>query len=214
VYHDINQFCVTDMSNFYLDIIKDRLYTSKVDSLERRSAQTAMYIILNTLVKLLAPMICYTAEEIWKYMPHIKEEQVESVMLSTLPQSKEEYESAEIAEKWNHIIELKELVAKELELARSNKTIGHSLNAKVTLFANDKEYKFLQENKNLLMAVFIISDLQIEENARKEEKKIGIKVENAEGEKCERCWKYSTSVGENKQHPTLCHRCNQTISNS
>ena len=212
VYHDINQFCVTDMSNFYLDIIKDRLYTSKKDSIERRSAQTAMYIILDALVKLLAPMICYTAEEIWKYMPHVKEEQVESVMLSNWPEANETYDNEELAQKWDKILELKTMVAKELELARNNKIIGHSLNAKVTLYANEKEYEFLKENQELLMTVFIVSDLHIEENARKDEKKIGVKVEVAEGEKCERCWKYSTTVGENKEHPTICHKCCEAIS--
>lgn len=213
VYHDINEFCVIDMSNFYLDIIKDRLYTSKKDSMQRRSAQTAMYIILNTLVKLLAPMICYTAEEIWKYMKHTKEEQVESVMLSLLPEPKGEYENKELEEKWNHILKLKEQISKELEIARTSKIIGHSLNAKVTLFVNEKEYEFLKENQELLKTVFIISNLQIEENARKDENKVGVKVEVAEGEKCERCWKYDTTVGENQEHPTICHKCSEEISN-
>ncbi len=213
VYHDINQFCVIDMSNFYLDIIKDRLYTSEKDSTQRKSAQTAMYIILNTLVKLLAPMICYTAEEIWKYMKHCKEEQVESVMLSTFPKLEEKYENIQIEEKWNHILELKEQVSKELEVARANKTIGHSLNAKVTLFANEEEYNFLVENQELLMSVLIVSDLQIQKNERKDENKIGVKVEVAQGEKCERCWKYDTTVGEDKAHPTLCHKCSSVISN-
>ena len=213
VYHDINEFCVIDMSNFYLDIIKDRLYTSKKDSMQRRSAQTAMYIILNTLVKLLAPMICYTAEEIWKYMKHTKEEQVESVMLSLLPEPKGEYENKELEEKWNHILKLKEQISKELEIARTSKIIGHSLNAKVTLFVNEKEYEFLKENQELLKTVFIISNLQIEENARKDENKVGVKVEVAEGEKCERCWKYDTTVGENQEHPTFCHKCSEEISN-
>ena len=211
VYHDVNQFCVTDMSNFYLDIIKDRLYTSKKDSTERRSAQTAMYIILNALVKIVAPMICFTAEEIWKYMPHTKNEQVESVMLSDWPEVVAEYDNEELEQKWNHILELKELVAKELEVARAEKVIGHSLNAKVTLFANKKEYEFLKENKELLTTVFIVSALDIKENERKDDVKIGVKVEVAEGQKCERCWKYSTEVGENKEHPTLCHRCAEAI---
>ena len=212
VYHDINQFCVTDMSNFYLDIIKDRLYTSKKNAIERRSAQTAMYIILDALVKMVAPMICFTAEEIWKYMPHTKNEQVESVMLSDWPEVVAEYDNKELEEKWNHILELKELVAKELEVARAQKVIGHSLNAKVTLFANEDEYKFLEENKELLTTIFIVSALEIKENERKDENKIGVKVEVAEGEKCERCWKYSTEVGENHEHPTLCHRCAEAIS--
>lgn len=212
VYHDINQFCVSDMSNFYLDIIKDRLYTSKKDSLERKSAQTAMYTILNALVKLLAPMICYTVEEIWKHMPHTKQEQVESVMLSNWPEVKPEYENKQLEEKWNHILSLKEQVSKELELARANKTIGHSLNAKVTIYANEREYTFLKENKELLMTVFIISNLQIEKENTAD--KIRVTVENAEGAKCERCWKYDTTVGESKTHPTLCHKCNEVISNS
>ena len=212
VYHDINQFCVSDMSNFYLDIIKDRLYTSKSDSTERRSAQTAMYIILNSLVKMLAPIVCYTAEEIWKYMPHTKNEQVESVMLSDWPSVNSEYDNEELEQKWNDILKLKELVAKELELARAQKVIGHSLNAKVTLFANEKEYQFLNDNKELLTTVFIVSNLEIRENERKDEEKIGVKVEVAEGEKCERCWKYSTEVGESSNHPTLCKRCVEAIS--
>ena len=211
VYRDINQFCVTDMSNFYLDIIKDRLYTSKNDAIERRSAQTAMYIILDALVKMVAPMICFTAEEIWKYMPHTKNEQVESVMLSDWPEAVSEYDNNDLTQKWNHILELKELVAKELELARAQKVIGHSLNAKITLFANDDEYKFLKENQELLTTIFIVSALEIKENERKDENKIGVKVEVAEGEKCERCWKYTTEVGQNSEYPTLCHRCAEAI---
>ena len=132
-------------------------------------------------------------------------------MLSNWPKTNEEYDNKELAEKWNHILELKELVAKELELARANKTIGHSLNAKVTLYANEKEYDFLKKNQNLLTTVFIVSDLQVEQNARKDENKIGVKVEVAEGEKCERCWKYSTTVGENKKFPTLCNKCSEVM---
>ena len=211
VYHDINQFCVSDMSNFYLDIIKDRLYTSKKDSIERRSAQTAMYIILDSLVKMLAPIICYTTEEIWNNMPHLKNENCESVMLNYWPDFKPEYENQELEEKWNHILELKEMVAKELELARAEKVIGHSLNAKVTLFADEKEYDFLKENQEQLMTVFIISDLQIEKKPENQKEKIAIKVEPAEGEKCERCWKYSTTVGDDKENPTICHRCSVAI---
>ena len=211
VYHDINQFCVTDMSNFYLDIIKDRLYSSKANSIERRAAQTTMYEILNTLVKMLAPILCYTAEEIWKYMPHSKDEQVESVMLTYFPEEKIEYENKELVEKWEKILKLKELVAKDLETARANKVIGHSLNAKITLYADDEEYNFIKENLEILKTVFIVSDLQIDKNLRKNEEKIGVKVDVAEGEKCERCWMYSTTVGEDKENPTICHRCSEVI---
>ncbi len=210
-YHDINQFCVIDMSNFYLDIIKDRLYTSKKDSVARRAAQTTMYIILDALVKILAPMIPFTAEEIWKAMKHTKNEEVESVMLTDYPEVVEQYDSKEIAEKWDRIIKLKDIVAKELENARAAKTIGHSLNAKVTIFAEGNQYEFIKENLELLETVFIVSKLEVEENARKDEVKLGVKVEQAPGEKCERCWMYSETVGEDKENPTICHRCSENI---
>ena len=206
-YQTINTFCVVDMSNFYLDIIKDRLYTEKPNSIERRAAQTTMYEILNALVKILAPMTCFTAEEVWKYMPHKENENLESVMLSYYPETNEKYDNKEIEEKWNKIIKFKELVSKQLEEARQNKVIGHSLNAKVTIYANPKSYEFLKENKDLLMTVFIISDLQIE----KIDEDLRIEVSQAEGEKCERCWMYSKTVGENIKHPTLCHRCLEAI---
>ena len=210
-YHDINQFCVIDMSNFYLDIIKDRLYTYKKESRERRSAQTTMYIILDALVKLLAPMIPFTAEEIWKAMKHTKGEEVESVMLTDFPEVDEKYDNKELTEKWDKIIKVKDIVAKELENARADKTIGHSLNAKVTIFAEGEQYKFLEENKELLQTVFIISALEVKQNERKDEIKLGVKVEQAPGEKCERCWMYSETVGEDKENPTICHRCSENL---
>ena len=106
---------------------------------------------------------------------------------------------------------VKELVAKDLETARANKVIGHSLNAKITLYADDEEYNFIKENLEILKTVFIISDLQIDKNLRKNEEKIGVKVDTAEGEKCERCWMYSTTVGEDKENPTICYRCSEVI---
>ena len=210
-YHAINQFCVTDMSNFYLDIIKDRLYTYKVESKERRAAQYTMYKILSALVRILAPMTCFTAEEIWKYMPHSKNENTESVMLDFYPVVNEKWENKELAEKWEKIIAYKELVAKKLEEARAEKIIGHSLNSKVTLYAKTAEYEFLKANQELLMTVFIISDLQIEQDNRSEGEKVGVKVEMAEGEKCERCWMYSTTVGQDKENPTICKRCSENL---
>lgn len=210
-YQAINQFCVVDMSNFYLDIIKDRLYTEKLNSIERRAAQTIMYEILQALVRILAPMTCFTAEEIWKFMPHKDNEKLDSVMLSYYPEINEKYNNKELEEKWNKIIKIKELVSKKLEEARSEKVIGHSLNAKVTLYAEKDEYEFLLENKELLMTVFIVSGLEIEKNERKNEEKIGVKVEVADGKKCERCWMYSTTVGEDKENPNICHRCSEAL---
>ena len=204
-YQAINTFCVIDMSNFYLDIIKDRLYTAKPNSVERRSAQTTMYEILNSLVKILAPMTCFTAEEIWKFMPHKKNENADSVMLTYYPEVNPKYENKELEEKWNKIIKLKEAVAKKLEEARAEKIIGHSLNAKVVISAKGEELKFLTDNKDLLMTVFIVSGLEIKEGES------DIKVEIAKGEKCERCWMYSVTVGEDKENPTICHRCSEAL---
>ncbi len=211
VYHDVNQFCVTYMSNFYLDIIKDRLYTSKPDSLKRRAAQTTMYIILDKLIKILTPMIPFTAEEIWKYMKHSEKEQVNSCMLVNWPTVEPEYNNEELSKKWEKIMSLKSDVAKELELARADKIIGHSLNAKVTLYVDEKDYEEMKKDQDLLLSVFIVSDLVIEKNNRKDDNKIGIKISQAEGQKCERCWMYSTTVGEDKENPTICHRCSEEL---
>ena len=210
-YQAINVFCVTDMSSFYLDIIKDRLYTAKANSKERRAAQTTMYIILDSLVRMLAPLTSFTAEEIWKYMNKSKNEKVESVMLTTYPEVNSQYENEELRAKWEKIVKIKEIVSKKLEEARAEKIIGHSLNAKVTLFAEGDLYKFIKENKELLQTVFIISNLEVEENQRSNEEKLGVKIEQAEGEKCERCWMYSTTVGEDKENTTICHRCSEVL---
>jgi len=210
-YQAINVFCVTDMSSFYLDIIKDRLYTAKANSKERRAAQTTMYIILDSLVRMLAPLTSFTAEEIWKYMNKSKNEKVESVMLTIYPEVNSQYENEELRAKWEKIVKIKEIVSKKLEEARAEKIIGHSLNAKVTLFAEGDLYKFIKENKELLQTVFIISNLEVEENQRSNEEKLGVKIEQAEGEKCERCWMYSTTVGEDKENPTICHRCSEAL---
>lgn len=205
-YHDVNQFCVVDMSSFYLDIIKDRLYTEKADSVARRAAQTTMYYILDALVKILTPMISFTAEEIWSAMKHTEKENVESPMLADYPVSNDEWDNKEIAEKWEKIIKIKNIVAKDLELARAEKTIGNSLDAKVTIYAEGEEYKFLKENEELIKLVLIVSGLEIQENNRKQEEKLGVKVEHATGEKCERCWMYNDHIEDG-----LCPRCKEVL---
>ena len=205
-YHDVNQFCVVDMSSFYLDIIKDRLYTEKADSVARRAAQTTMYYILDALVKILTPMISFTAEEIWSAMNHTEKENVESPMLADYPVSNDEWDNKEIAEKWEKIIKVKNIVAKDLELARAEKTIGNSLDAKVTIYAEGEEYKFLKENEELIKLVLIVSGLEIQENNRKQEEKLGVKVEHATGEKCERCCMYNDHIEDG-----LCPRCKEVL---
>lgn len=212
-YHAINQFCVVDMSSFYLDIIKDRLYTSKPDSIERRAAQTAMYEILSSLVRILAPMTCFTAEEVWKYMPHKNEENAESVMMEYYPKINAKYENEELSLKWSRLIKIKDEVAKKLEVARANKDIGLSLEAKVILFVEGEEYSFIKDKEELLKEIFMVSEVEIKENRRNEDQEveIGVRVERAQGNKCERCWMYSETVGENSDYPTICERCRDNI---
>ena len=214
-YQAINQFCVVDMSQFYLDIIKNRLYTMKPQSIERRAAQTTMYEILSCLVRILAPMTSFTAEEIWSYMAHRDGENLESVMLDYYPKANPEYDNESLSLKWEKIIKVKEAVAKKLEMARAEKEIGLSLEAKVSLYAEENdEYEFLLANKNILKDVFIVSEIEIFGNRRNadEEVEIGIKVEKASGEKCERCWMYSETVGQNAEYPTLCENCRDNLS--
>ena len=205
-YQALNTFCVVDMSNFYLDIIKDRLYTRKKDSMERRAAQTAMYEILSSLVRIIAPMTSFTAEEIWKHMPHKEDENKESIMLEYWPETKEEYENKELEEKWNKIIKVKEEAAKALEMARAEKIIGHSLNAKVIINADKENYEFLKGKEDLLQEVFIVSGVELNES-----EEFSVEVKTADGEKCERCWMYSTTVGEDKENPTICHKCSEAL---
>ena len=147
-------------------------------------------------------------------MKHTEKENTESVMLNDWPTANPEYQDDRLMEKWETIVMLKEEVAKKLEEARVNKVIGHSLNAKVILTAEGKKYDFLTENKELLQEVFIVSGLEIVNAMEKdEESHYGMKVEVtvAEGEKCERCWMYSKSVGEDTENPTICHRCSQAL---
>ena len=165
-----------------------------------------MYYILDALVKILTPMISFTAEEIWSAMNHTEKENVESPMLADYPVSNDEWDNKEIAEKWEKIIKVKNIVAKDLELARAEKTIGNSLDAKVTIYAEGEEYKFLKENEELIKLVLIVSGLEIQENNRKQEEKLGVKVEHATGEKCERCWMYNDHIEDG-----LCPRCKEVL---
>lgn len=213
----IHQFCVLDMSNFYLDIIKDRLYTQAPDSVERRSAQTAMHIILDALVRLLSPVLCFTAEEIWQAMPHNAGDDTYSVLFNDMPKNVEEYNDEKLGEKYEIIRKIRTDVSKALEIARADKVIGHSLNAKVELFAEDKLYDFLKENEKDLVTLFIISDAKVSNGSAdgaykgEEVEGLSVKVSQADGDKCERCWMFSTTVGEDSDHPKLCRRCAEVV---
>ncbi len=208
-YRALNQFCVVDMSAIYLDVIKDRLYTSKADSVERRAAQTVMYEILSALVRIMAPMTVFTAEEIWKYMPHRKDDNLESVMLNYYPKVNEKWNNEALELKWSRLLKVKDIVSKKLEEARANKEIGTSLEAKVVLFAEGDQYEFLAGKEELLKDLFIVSGVELKNNRRNEDEEVdlGVKIAKADGEKCERCWSYSPTVGTIKLYPTLCSKC-------
>ncbi|NLN64489.1 MAG: isoleucine--tRNA ligase [Clostridiaceae bacterium] len=203
--HNIHSFCVLDMSNFYLDVAKDRLYASKSDDKKRRSGQTAMLLILDALVRMLAPVLSFTSEEIWKYLPHSEGDNPESIQLNSWPKANEAYENPALEEKWNHLHRIRDEVLKALENARNEKVIGSSLEAAVCLKASGTEFSFLNENSDVLPMIFIVSEVSLEQDDGAKE--IGIEVTKASGAKCERCWIYSPSVGENQNHPTLCERC-------
>ena len=211
-YHAINQFCVVDMSQFYLDIIKDRLYTSKQDSVERRSAQTVMYEILSALVRILAPITCFTAEEIWKYMKHKKGESTESVMMEFYPKANAKWDNKELEAKWDKVIDVKDAVAKVLEDARAEKKIGLSLEAKVEVKAKGKDYEFLKENEDLLQEVCIVSQFVVTEGEPKnladvKGVQLEVAVSQAEGEKCERCWMIVDHFAKGYEEECVCERC-------
>ena len=202
------------MSAFYLDIIKDRLYTEKKDSVARRAAQTVMYEILMTLTKMVAPILSFTAEEIWENLP-AEAREAESVFLADWYVNNDEYLNPELDEKWQQIIKLRKEVNKKLEKARQgeNKIIGNSLDAKVSLYTEDNALKeFIKENLELLETVFIVSDIEVADSsddnftAAEEIENLKIKITHADGEKCERCWKYD-ELGTDPEHPTLCPRC-------
>ena len=206
-FHAIHNFCVIDMSNFYLDIIKDRLYCEKSDSVLRRSAQTAMYRILSAVARLAAPIISFTAEEIWQFMPHTSADDKESVFLNQMPEKSEIGFSDEFVEKWNFIYAARESSNKVLEEARNAKTIGKSLEAKIIIKSSEADYARYSEFADSLTDILIVSAVEVE----KADGETVFEVAKADGEKCERCWCYSKYVGTNAKHPTLCKRCAEVI---
>ena len=217
VYHGVNNFCTNDLSKLYIDITKDRVYVEKKDSRARRSAQTAMYMILSGMTRLIAPMLSFTAEEIWQAMPHASCDVKESVFLNDMPAYDESFAFADIAEKWNALFELRDDVMKALELARASKLIGKSLDAKITIYTNNEEQIALLDSfKEQLATVFIASAASVVKGAAPEGafaetvSGISVLVEKADGCKCDRCWSYST-VGEQTEEGFICERCKNIL---
>ena len=208
-FHAIHNFCVTDMSNFYLDIIKDRLYCEKEDSEIRRSAQTTMYRILSAVARLSAPIISFTAEEIWSYMPHSSSDDAESIFLNQMPEKSGISLSDEFVAKWDFIYSNREAVNKVLEEKRNEKLIGKSLEAKVIIHCNSETAEKYKAISDHLAEILIVSDVEV--SADRNDSETEFEVVKAEGGKCERCWTYSTTVGSDSEHPTLCERCCKAV---
>jgi isoleucyl-tRNA synthetase len=213
VFHSLHNFCAVDMSAFYLDILKDRLYTAKASSVERRSGQTAMQAILSAMVRLMAPVLSFTADEVWNYMKDGSKP--ESVFLASFPQVDDKYLDNALESRWERIVAVRGEVAKVLEALRRDKKIGHSLDAGVTLYAEPELRGFLSTYKDDLAFIFIVSSVEIANDSDAPAdayvsdvvKGLRIGAGPAKGAKCGRCWMYQESVGTVKDHPGICSRC-------
>ena len=214
IFHAIHNFCVLDMSNFYLDAAKDRLYVEGKDSETRRAAQTTIYKVLHVLTRLIAPILSFTSDEIWKFMPHKEGDDVRNVVLNDFPTVEQEVDTG-LIERWEKIHAIRDDVKKALEIARTAKVIGASLESAVTIYATGEQLEFLRSVEPILTTVLIVSAVEIKEGDGGEFKGdsgIGVTVVHASGDKCERCWSYSDTVGEDAEHPTLCARCRAIVS--
>ncbi len=226
VYHSVHNFCAVDLSAFYLDAIKDRLYTAKAGSRERRAAQTTIYHVLDHLLRLFAPVLVFTTEEAWQLMPGEREE---SVHLAAMPKVPENWADANLASRWKELLEIKTEVSKALEGARKEKLIGHPLDAVVIITYPHGIEEILKGREEALKEALVVSAVEMRcapEREKKEEQVLkeqtftldstiisglSIDVKKASGTKCERCWHYSTSVGENNSAPTICARCSAAL---
>ena len=220
IYQKLHNFCVTDMGGFYLDIIKDRIYTCRNESLPRRSAQTALFHIAEAFVRWIAPILSFTAHEIWGYMPGKRDDSVFLAELYELPKidwSKE----AISKDDWNEIANVKEAVNGKLEQLRKEGVVGGSLEASVTIFANASTKRILDKLGDELRFVLITSAVKTElyegggsEGDVSTHTGVHIDVIKAEGQKCARCWHFREDVGSNSEHPEICGRCVENVEGS
>ena len=206
VFHDLANFCTVDLSKLYIDITKDRSYVEAPASKTRRAVQTAMYTVLSMITRILAPLLTFTADEIWRAMPHVASEDARSVLLNDIPTYDESLTFPEIKAHWDHLFELRDDVMKELETARANKLIGKSLEAQLHITASGEQYAVLDSFRDQLAAIFIVSAVSLESG----EGEMKVTVEPASGEKCDRCWMF-TEDGETTEDGHLCARCMETV---
>ncbi len=218
IYHALYNYCTLDLSAFYLDVLKDRLYTSTPDSKDRKSAQTVIHIQLDTLARLMAPILAFTAEEIWNYIPD-RQEKESSVHLASIPSVNPDWKDEGLAKKWKRLLEVRSEVTKALEEARVERLIGHSLDAAVIIYADDSLYDELYPYEVDLRTIFIVSKASLIKGEKpagifesNEIEGLSILVKPASDDKCERCWIHDISVGTNSEKPTICNRCHDALS--
>lgn len=214
VYNKVHNFCTIELSSFYMDIAKDTLYIQHADHPDRRGIQTVMYETLVALTKLMSPILSHTTDEVWKLIPGVEED---SVQLTDMPETKEFDNASELTDKWDYFMELRDDVLKALEEARKDKGIKKSLEAEVQIFAEGKA-KELLDNIDGLNKLFITSSAKVasKDDAPAEAKAydhLSVNVVFAEGEKCERRWVVSTTVGDDEKHPALCGGCADIVAN-
>jgi isoleucyl-tRNA synthetase len=220
VFHGLHQFCGITMSAFYLDIIKDRLYTALPDSVERRAVQTVLYDILSGLLCIMAPVMSFTAAEAWEHLPRADEDEQRKnhdVFLQEFPKENDAVIDSELDKKWKRLLDVRSEITKALEGARRDKVIGHPLEAKVMVKASGSLAEFLADKWDTLKMISIVSELsqsdvlEGEIYTSEELPELHVSVLPASGEKCERCWLRSETVGNNDGHPELCSRCTKVV---
>jgi isoleucyl-tRNA synthetase len=222
VFHGLYTFCGVTMSAFYLDIIKDRLYTAPPDSVQRRGAQTVLYDIVDTMLRLMAPIMSFTATEAWAHLPQ-DDKRPDQVFLALFPEENSVALDSELDSKWKQLLAVRGEITKALELARQNKIIGHPLEAEVRVAVGAELETFLKDKWEMLQVIAIVSELvPVKENGivadgeseiyvSSELSGLQIAVRPASGGKCERCWLRDQSVGNDADHPELCSRCTRVV---
>ena len=213
----LKDFCIVDLSAIYFDVLKDRLYTSDPKSPARRSAQTALWRMGDALVRLMAPTMSFTADEVWEFLPEMKGK-TDSVHLTQFPAATDltgelpaGFDAAAVVGEWSALLCVRDEALKALEVARAEKKIGGGLEARVTITAPGTLHSLLERHREQLRYLFIVSEVALEKTAANGDAPVQITVGKAAGAKCERCWNYSTHVGENSVYPTVCERCGPVL---
>jgi isoleucyl-tRNA synthetase len=209
IFRALNSFTTVDLSAFYVDVSKDRLYTFGARSPERRSAQTAMFLMIDGLTRLAAPILSFTTDELWRFLPGARED---SVHIGVFP-SRAELEALvnrPLTEQWAQLIELRRNVVAQIEPLRKNKQIGSSLQAKVILSASGPSLALLQRHAHELPMLFIVSEVELRP-AASDEDEIRVAIERVGGVKCERCWRYVSTISSDPAWAGLCERCQEAL---